>query len=341
MFHKSFQYYYLIFTIVLTVVGSAVKVTAQEKIDISSPDLETVNYLTSPGEGSGAGSVYLSQLPNPITPRTPLQPTPTLPLPQAEPLQPKPPRPPTPEERPQNPLTVTVGRFEFVGNTAFSDEELSDVLKPFIGKPIAFAELLQAEAAVTKKYTDAGYINSGAVIPTEQTLAKKAAVVKIQIIEGGIEDIKVTGSQRLNPNYVRSRLGRATSKPLNQGRLLEALQLLQLDPLIANVSAELSAGSRPERSLLEVRVQEADSFNTDFFIDNGRTPSVGSFRRGVRINQDNLLGLGDGLGFAYTNTDGSNAYDLNYTVPINPRNGTLTLAAGLTDTSVVEPPSTS
>lgn len=245
---------------------------------------------------------------------------------------------PSSQERSNLPGSITVTRFEFDGNTAFSDEKLTEVTAPFTNRPLTFAELLQAEAAVTKLYTDAGYINSGAVIPSGQTLSKEGGVVKIQIIEGGVEEIGVTGTRRLNSNYVRRRLALATAKPLNQKRLLEALQLLQLDPLIQSISAELSAGGRPELSLLEIRVTEADSFNTEFFADNGRAPSVGSFRRGIRINQGNLFGFGDGLGMEYTNTDGSDAFDLRYSIPLNPRNGTLILGAGLTDTKVVEPP---
>nr|WP_071925427.1 ShlB/FhaC/HecB family hemolysin secretion/activation protein [Chroococcidiopsis thermalis] len=166
----------------------------------------------------------------------------------------------------------------------------------------------------------------------------KAATVKVQIVEGGLEDIRVTGTRRLNPKYVRSRLAIATTKPLNRFKLLEALQLLQLNPLIQNLSAELSAGSRPETSLLEVRVTEADSLRTELFADNGRVPSVGSFRRGIDFRQANLFGIGDGLNLKYTNTEGSNAFDLSYTVPFNPRNGTFTLASGFIDTNVVEPP---
>ncbi len=245
---------------------------------------------------------------------------------------------PSSEERSNLPGSITVTRFEFDGNTAFSDEELTEVTAPFTNRPITFTELLQAEAALAQQYTEAGYINTGAVIPADQTLPQEGAVVKIQIIEGGVEEIEVTGTRRLNSNYVRSRLALVTDRPLNQTRLLEALQLLQLDPLIQNLSAELSAGSRPELSVLSVRVQEADSFNTEFFTDNGRAPSVGSFRRGVRINQANLLGFGDGLGLEYANTDGSNAFDLSYRVPVNSRNGTVSLAGGLTDTQVVEPP---
>jgi hemolysin activation/secretion protein len=281
--------------------------------------------------------LILSQIPNPITPRPPEQPTPIpQPLPDA-PLEIPTPKLPSSEEQPNIPGTQTIKRFEFQGNTAFSNEELAEVTKPFTGE-VTFAELLEAEAAVTNYYTNKGYINSGAVIPAGQNIQEQDGVVKMQIIEGGIEDIKVSVEGRLNPNYVRSRLAIASQTPLNRDRLLEALQLLQLDPLIQNISAELSAGSRPELSLLAVKVTEADSFNIELFTNNGRAPSVGSWRRGVRLNEGNLLGFGDRLSGEYTNTDGSNAFDGRYALPLNPRNGTLTLAGGLTDTEVVEPP---
>ena len=281
--------------------------------------------------------LILSQIPTPITPRPPEQPTSIpQPLPDA-PLEVPIPNLPSSESQPNIPGTQTIKSFEFEGNTAFRDEELAKVTKPFTGE-VTFAELLEAEAAVTEHYTDAGYINSGAVIPAGQNIQSQDGVVKMQIIEGEIEAIAVTGTRQLNQNYVRSRLAIATRSPLNRDRLLSALQLLQLDPLIQNISAELSAGSRPELSVLAVKVTEADSFNMELFTNNGRSPSVGSWRRGVRINEGNLFGFGDGLSVEYTNTDGSNAFDGRYALPLNPRNGTLTLAGGLTNTEVVEPP---
>ena len=287
----------------------------------------------------GATGIDISQLPNPIQPREPELPPPTLPqTPEPSPLQPTQPTPAEGEVRPDIPGTIRVDRFEFEGNTAFSDRELAEITKSFVGREITFAELIAAEAAVTQKYLAAGYINSGAVIPANQSFSRQGAVVKIQIVEGGLEEISITGNRRLNSNYVRSRLAIATKKPLNRDRLLQALQLLQLDPLIANISAELQAGSRPEKSRLEVRVKEANSFTGEVFTDNNRSPSVGSFRRGVRINQANLLGLGDGLEVSYANTDGSNEFNGSYTVPVNPRNGTIRFAVGAASTNIIEEP---
>lgn len=284
-------------------------------------------------------SGQISQVPPRVIPPRP--PSPPIPLPQPLPeipLQIPTPTPPVSPELPTLPGNITVTQFIFEGNTAFSDEELTIVTAPFTNRAITFAELLQAEAAVTKLYTDAGYLNSGAIIPANQTLTQKAAIVKIQIIEGGLEEIQVTVDGRLKPEYIRSRLALATTKPLNQNRLLEALQLLQLDPLVENISAELSAGSRPELSLLTVRVKEADTFNIELVADNGRNPSVGSFQRGIRINENNVLGYGDGFFLEYINTHGSNSFDLSYRIPVNPRNGAITLAGGLNYSRVIEEP---
>ncbi|MEG4817987.1 ShlB/FhaC/HecB family hemolysin secretion/activation protein [Microcoleus sp. K5-D4] len=282
---------------------------------------------------------HLAQLPNPILPREPELPAPEPPQPPApSPLQPTQPTPVESEIRPGIPGTIKVAGFEFEGNTAFSDRELAEVTQQFAGREITFAELIAAEAAVTQKYVAAGYLNSGAVILANQSFPRDGGVVKIRIVEGGLDEIVITGNRRLNSNYVRSRLERATRRPLNRDRLLEALQLLQLDPLIGNISAELQAGSRPENSRLEVRVKEADSFNGEVFADNNRSPSVGSFRRGVRINQANLLGLGDGLEVSYANTDGSNEFNGSYTVPVNARNGTIGFAASAASTNIIEEP---
>ncbi len=265
------------------------------------------------------------------------EPAPPAPLPPPSELLESPPTiPPTPEAVPGKvPETIRIERFEFEGNTAISDEELAEVTAPFTNREISFAELFQARSAVAQRYLDKGYITSGALIPP-QTL--DGGVVKIQVVEGGLEAINVTGTQRLNPNYVRSRLRIATGKPLNRERLLEALQLLQLNPLIQNISAELAAGTEPGLSVLEVRVTEAKTFSAQILADNNRAPSVGSFNRRVQASEANWMGQGDSLSVGYSNTAGSNGFDLNYTYPINPRNGTLSFNFGTTASKVIEEP---
>ncbi|WP_193194498.1 ShlB/FhaC/HecB family hemolysin secretion/activation protein [Nostoc sp. MG11] len=282
------------------------------------------------------------QLPPPqdVQPPSPSPlPSPQLPQrlpPPAELLPPSVPTPTPEESLPSKiPLTITVEQFEVVGSTVFSPEELAQATAEFTKRPISLTQLYQARSKITELYINKGYITSGAYIPP-QTI--QSGVIKIQVVEGRLEEIEVTGNQRLNSNYVRSRIAIATSPPLNRQRLLEALQLLQLNPLIQNLSAELSAGSRLGTSVLQVQIKEAKTFNTQIVLDNGRSPSVGSFRRRVQLGEANLLGLGDSLNLAYTNTDGSNSFDASYTLPLNPKNGTLTFNYGTTSSDVIERP---
>ncbi|NJO39621.1 MAG: ShlB/FhaC/HecB family hemolysin secretion/activation protein [Cyanobacteria bacterium CRU_2_1] len=233
------------------------------------------------------------------------------------------------------PATIRVEGFNIVGSTVFSPEELAEVTAPYVGRDLTFAELLQVRSAVTQLYVDQGYVTSGAFLPP-QTI--QDGMITIEIVEGSLEEINITGTQRLNPGYVRSRLELVADTPLNVNRLLEGLQLLQLDPLIETISADLQAGVRPGTSILQVEVTEADTFAVSPELDNGRSPSVGSFRRTIGISQANLLGFGDGLSVSYANTDGSNEVDASYIIPINPRNGTIRLSFGLSSSDVIEPP---
>jgi hemolysin activation/secretion protein len=164
------------------------------------------------------------------------------------------------------------------------------VIKDYTNREITFAELLQAEAAITQHYIDTGYVNSGALLSADQNLSD--GTVTLHIIEGDIEEITVNVDGRLDPDYIRSRIARKVKAPFKVDNLIEALQLLQLNPLVEQISAELAAGTRPERSNLNISVTVADTFDVDLFVDNGRTPSVGSFRRGITITEANSVRLG-------------------------------------------------
>ncbi len=234
------------------------------------------------------------------------------------------------------PEQIIVSDFSVVGSTVFSREELEEVLADYRGKPISFAQLLKAQEAVTRLYVEKGYITSGAFIPPQSL---QNGVVLIQVIEGSVEEIEIMGLKRLDPSYVRSRIEIAITPPLNQNKLLNALQLLQLDPLIENLSVELGAGPRPGISILEVRVREADTKAVRLSTDNQRSPGVGSVRRKVELSFNNVLGIGDRLGVGYINTEGSNSLDnLSYSIPINPRNGTLSFSHSHTESRIIEEP---
>jgi hemolysin activation/secretion protein len=262
--------------------------------------------------------------------------------PEIEPLPPidelLPPRDssdPTPSNLDEIPGTIEVRGYRVVGSMVFEQQEFDELLADLTGPEIRFAQLLEARTRITDLYVENRYITSGAFLPP-QTI--EDGIVEIQVIEGSLEEIVITGTDRLRPHYIRSRIERATDAPLNVDDLLEALQLLQLDPLIENLSAELSAGLRPGSNLLEVEIGEADSFSTSLRFDNGRSPTVGVLRGRIGLNEANLFGLGDMVDLSYSATDGSDEYALSYTLPLNSSNATLSASARLTSSQIIEEP---
>lgn len=269
--------------------------------------------------------------------------------PAAEEVLPTPEVTPLPLEIPDGlPETLTVTEFQFSGNTAFRDEELADALQlaDLLEQPTALTRLLQVAADAAKVYAEAGYGTSGATLfVPEKTQQRGRGPVEVQIIEGQLSQIRVApperskpGYARLNSGYLRSRLKLAAGKPLNLNRLQEALQLLQLDPLIDSVQARLSTGASPGETILDVTYTPARSFDPELSLDNGRAPSVGSLQRRVTLQESSLLGLGDGISVGYTNSDGSNRLDLSYELPVNARDGSVRFSYGRTKSNVIEPP---
>ncbi|MEJ6487646.1 ShlB/FhaC/HecB family hemolysin secretion/activation protein [Nostoc punctiforme UO1] len=299
--------------------------------------------------------VYITQLPNSnslptqrlpppqdiqppsSSPSSPPQPLQLLPSP-AEILPPSELTPLPDELVPSNASpTITVEHFEIVGNTVFTPQELAQAVAEFTNRPISLLELYQVRSKITDLYVQRGYITSGAYIPPQE-IRPGLGVVKIQVVEGKFEEIQINGTRRLSQNYIRSRIEAGTSGPVNRQRLLEVLQVLQLNPLIETVSAELSTGEHSGTSVLTVNIKEAKTFSTQIVLDNGRSPAVGSFRRRLQVNEANLLGMGDSLAIVYTNTDGSNSFDTSYTLPLNRRNGTLLFSYGINRSDVIERP---
>jgi len=268
----------------------------------------------------------------PLDEQLPAAPTTVPPLlePEPEPAQ------LSPEEQPV-PVTpaVRVDRIVVEGSTVFSPADLDQAVAPFVGQMLTFEDLQAAANAVTQLYLNAGYITSEAVLPPQDI---EDGVVQLRVIEGRIDDIQVQGSDRL-ARYVQRRVALAGTQPVNQIELEKQLQLLQLDPLFANVEASLRQGEAANTSTLRVRVREAPTFSGSLAIDTLSPPSVGDFRTGATLQYLNPLGLGDRLfTSAYrSTTGGANAYELGYQVPLNPMNGTLLLRATPSDYRITDP----
>ncbi|MEM9809284.1 MAG: ShlB/FhaC/HecB family hemolysin secretion/activation protein [Cyanobacteria bacterium P01_D01_bin.56] len=230
-------------------------------------------------------------------------------------------------------LSFQAVEINVVGNTVL-DTAIAEQVACYVGQEIRLSDLFNLRSRITKLYLDAGYITSGAFVPNNQDLTN--GTVQIQVIEGEIEQLQINGLRRLRQSYVRDRLKRATAQPFNQRDLERGLQLLQIDPMLERVNAELTAGNGPGKSLLILDLQEANTFDLSLSADNYRSPSIGSEGLNLGVNISHPLGIGDNLSASYGTTDGLDLYDINYSIPVNAQNGTVRLRASNSDSRIVQ-----
>ena len=197
-----------------------------------------------------------------------------------------------------------------------------------------FEDLVCLRSRVTDLYLQNGYVTSGAFLVNNQDLSQ--GIVQIQVVEGELEDIQISGLEHLTDSYVRSRLNLATTTPLNQEELETGLQLLILNPIIATVSAELTAGKRPGSNILLLEIEEADAFSTTLEINNYRPPSIGEIQGRVNLTHNNLFGFGDRFRAEYNLTEGLDLYNFGYSLPINSYDGTIGVSYDRSDSFIIE-----
>lgn len=284
-------------------------------------------------------------LPTPSFPAPIQQPPPARPpQPQPSPLRgvPQPSSPQPPSAEPEG-ARLMVSGFRFVGNTVFANQTLLDAItKKYeqnqisLKRPLSFSELNEASQAISQLYIENGYTTSGAYIPAQ---AISNGVVEIRILEGRLADLTVEIQRgRLRPAYVRSRILRASRGVLNLNRLVDELRLLQVNPLIRSIKANLSASSTPGLSNLQVSVVSAPTLEAAVAMDNGRNPQTGSFRRGVDLGDASVFGYGDDFSLTYRNSDGSNDLLISYQIPLNSSDLSLTITNRNLNSWIIEQP---
>ncbi|TVP62298.1 MAG: ShlB/FhaC/HecB family hemolysin secretion/activation protein [Leptolyngbya sp. LCM1.Bin17] len=268
--------------------------------------------------------------PAPLDPPVPDPDPPEVPLEVPDQLEPEPPTVPPELEATRFPID----RIQVIGNTVLADE-LAALVQPLEGQALTLGQLLDLRTAITDLYIRNGYVTSGAFLPSGQDLGGR--VVQIQVVEGSLETIQVNGLSRLRQGYVRDRIALATQPPLNIPRLEDALRLLQIDPLLDRVDAELTAGSRPGQNLLILDLVEADPFSLALTTDNSRSVSIGSIQAEAQLLHRNLLGFGDSASVRYGLTEGLNLYELRYGVPLNARDGSVQVRYESANSRIVTP----
>jgi hemolysin activation/secretion protein len=243
--------------------------------------------------------------------------------------------PPEPEEAPSSGPGVFVEGYRFVGSTVFSNEELEGVVAPWAHRTIRSENLVSVRNAITELYIRQGYLNSGATLPDQDF---EGGIIEIQIVEGSLGEIRITGNRQFRSKYLSDRIRRGAATPLHIGKLEERIQILQQDHRIQKLAARLLPGDRRGEAILHVHVEETNRFGVDFRFHNYEPPSIGALAGDIDGSLENLVGWGDTFRAEFTVSEGLERYRGRYEIPFTRWDTRLLLEARYADSEVVERP---
>jgi hemolysin activation/secretion protein len=241
---------------------------------------------------------------------------------------------------------LTVERIDVVGSTIIPPKQIQKIIEPVLYRQITRRQLQDIADEITRIYVQQGYVSSRAVV-AEETIP--SGNIRIDVNEGRLVDIQITGNRRLSTSYIRDRLKLAAKIPLNANDLEEQLRLLKATPYLENIEASLrpsdDPNARPGDSVLVVRVTEdKQPFVLGFGADNYVPPSISQQRGSIYLGYQNLSGVGDEIFGSYTfgftpsrfGVPALNELDFRYRAPINAMDGTVQIRLTATANQITD-----
>ncbi len=247
---------------------------------------------------------------------------------------PAPPVPPAAGLRKSIGKNIFVRKIKVLGSTVFTREEIGTITLLYENRFLTMEDLESLRHELSLLYVQNGYINSGAVIPDQQVNDNR---IIFEIIEGKLVDVKVEESGRFAASYLQKRIALDAGIPLNIVPLQKRLQLLQQDPRIQRIKAELKPGARLGEAELKLRVDEKPPISLWLAFNNYQSATIGEERGMATFEHLNLTGRGDILKFSYGFSEGlERLIDVDYTIPINAHDTSLQFRYAYNDQSVVD-----
>jgi hemolysin activation/secretion protein len=231
--------------------------------------------------------------------------------PKSLPTQPAPPA----AMQPQAGATLTVSSFRFAGNTLLSADRLLPVVASYLNRPLDFAQLQAATAAVAEVYRQAGWIVR-VYLPQQDIVG---GVVTIQIVEAVFGGVKLEGAPATRVSLAQIQRGVETQQklgaPLSADALDRALLLADDLPGVVVVGS-LVGGTQTSQTDLLIKLADEPLFMGEVMLDNTGSRATGEPRLSANLNLNSPLQRGDLLSANLIHSDGSDYLRLAGTLPV-------------------------
>jgi hemolysin activation/secretion protein len=184
----------------------------------------------------------------------------------------------------------SIDEFRVLGVTALPASQVERAVYEFAGPGKTVADVELARQNLERTYRDAGYGTVFVDIP-EQTIS--AGIVRLQVTEGRLDRVRITGARYTSAADLRARL-----HVLERGALLhlptvrEQLADAARDVPGRNVTPVLKSGRSPGTLDIELKVEDHLPIDASVEVNNRYTADTTETRVGITASYDNLFQRG-------------------------------------------------
>jgi hemolysin activation/secretion protein len=203
-------------------------------------------------------------------------------------------------------------KIETNPSAVLAPAEISKIAAPYEGKEANISELLQIVAQINGLYRQKGYLTARASLPPQNV---EGGVMRIELVEGRVDRVSVTGNLHTATSYYTSRVGLKPGDLIRTGPLEKKLVLLN-QTSDAQLRAVLQAGSKFGTTDVDLEAREPANISTTISFDNSGYDFIGRNRIGLTTTDRSLFGRRDVLSVSEYWADGTVTGVAQYQAPV-------------------------
>ena len=214
---------------------------------------------------------------------------------------------------------VYVENIEVSPSEILTEEEIKSIIEEYTQTNITFEQLQEIANRINKLYLDKGYVTARAYIP-QQTIENET--VKIELLEGRVGDITITGNRWTRTKYIKDRIDSQKDSIFNVIKLEQNMTLFNRYNYGIDLTGNLNPGAKKLGTTdIELVAHEKSPFHLTALMDNAGRETIGKYRAGLMLQDDSLFGMRDKLTLGAYASRYSVTPFADYNIPVNKKDG--------------------
>ena len=190
-----------------------------------------------------------------------------------------------------------VKAYKVTGNTLLTDDTLGAVFAKYTGTNVSIGDIVKAASDLQMEYRDRGFPTVSVTLPPQQITNE---TVKIQVFQGSLSELTVSGNRHFSSNNIMRALPSLHTNMILNGPIFQA----ELDRANASqdrqIYPQLEPGQEPNTTALDLKVKDRLPLHAKTELNNQSSPGTPELRVNSSAVYNNLWQYEHSMGVQYS-----------------------------------------